>query len=396
MVKMMLRDKDGGNAREEYWEKTREIMNEYARLTGLEGNGSDPHRYLWTDAFAVCNYLELFCRTGEETYLRLALSLVDQVHHILGRHRGDDQRNGWISGLDEMEGELHPTAGGLRIGKGLNERQPEKSFDESLEWDRDGQYYHYLTKWMHALRCVSRVTGDPVYWRWAVELAKTAHSRFTYGEKRMYWKMNIDLSRPIVTSMGQHDPLDGYITYCELQAAGEDQQNSRSFDLKEEISKMARICRGISLPTSDPLGIGGLLFDGSRIAQLMMKGFIKKGDFLEAVLGSAKISLLAYVSRSDLSWPAEHRLAFRELGLSIGLGAVEEMARWREERLDLFALEELNIHMDALLGLLPLRGAIEKFWLNERNRQAFTWRDHQEINTVMLACSLAPGELLLI
>lgn len=392
----MVRDKDGGNAREEYWEKTREIMDEYARLTGLEGNGSIRHRYLWTDAFAVCNYLELFCRTGEEKYLGLALSLVDQVHHILGRHRGDDQRKGWISGLDEVEGELHPTAGGLRIGKGLNERQPKESIDESLEWDRDGQYYHYLTKWMHALRCVSRVTGDPVYWRWAVELAKMAHSRFTYGEKRMYWKMNIDLSRPIVTSMGQHDPLDGYITYCELQAAGEDQQNSQSFILKEEISKMARICRGISLPTSDPLGIGGLLFDGSRIAQLMMKGFIKKGDLLEAVLGSAKISLLAYASRGDLSWPAEHRLAFRELGLSIGLGAVEEMARWREERLDLFALEELNIHMDALLGLLPLRGAIEKFWLNERNRQASTWRDHQEINMVMLACSLAPSELLLI
>ena len=56
---------------------------------------------------------------------------------------------------------------------------------------------------------------------WAVELAKTAHARFTYmpasgGRKRMYWKMSIDLTYPLVPSMGQHDPLDGLITYQQL------------------------------------------------------------------------------------------------------------------------------------------------------------------------------------
>lgn len=34
----------------------------------------------------------------------------------------------------------------------------------------------------------------------------------------MYWKMSIDLSSPLVPSMGQHDPLDGLITYLQLQA----------------------------------------------------------------------------------------------------------------------------------------------------------------------------------
>ncbi len=29
----------------------------------------------------------------------------------------------------------------------------------------------------------------------------------------MYWKMSIDLSRPLVTSEGNLDPYDGYITY---------------------------------------------------------------------------------------------------------------------------------------------------------------------------------------
>ncbi len=202
-------------------------MLDFGRLTGLKGlasSDSHPRRYLWTDAFAVCNYLELFRQTDDETYRDLALSLVDQVHHTLGRHRDDDTRQGWISGLDEEEGERHPTVRGLRIGKQLNERRTDEPPNERLEWEQDGQYYHYLTKWMHALNCVARVTGDSTYTRWAIELAQTAHARFTYatphgGRKRMYWKMSIDLTYPLVSSMGQHDPLDGFVTYNELQAA---------------------------------------------------------------------------------------------------------------------------------------------------------------------------------
>ena len=106
----------------------RSIMTEFADLTGLAG-GQAPKRYLWTDAFAVCNFLELYRQTGEEEYRRLALRLVEQVHHVLGRHRAGDPRTGWISGLSESEGERHPTRGGLRIGKPLNERQPDERFD---------------------------------------------------------------------------------------------------------------------------------------------------------------------------------------------------------------------------------------------------------------------------
>ena len=53
-------------------------------------------------------------------------------------------------------------------------------YNEQEEWDRDGQYFHYLTKWMHALTCATKVTGNPVYLTWAVDLARTAHARFTY------------------------------------------------------------------------------------------------------------------------------------------------------------------------------------------------------------------------
>lgn len=203
-------------------------MAEFADQTGLTQVGKRPHRYLWTDAFAVCNFLELYRQTGDDNFKSLALLLVDQVHNTLGRHREDDARSGWLSGLDEDEGRLHPTMGGLRIGKKLKERGPAAPLDDELEWDRDGQYYHYLTKWLHALNCVSMVTADPTYSNWARELAKAVHPRFIFthpadGRKYLHWKMSIDLSRPLVPAMGQHDPLDGLITYYQLQGqAGTD------------------------------------------------------------------------------------------------------------------------------------------------------------------------------
>jgi hypothetical protein len=380
-----------------------EIMADFARITGLEPTDPHPRRYLWTDAFAVCNYLELFSQNGDPVYRDLGLRLVDQVHRILGRHRYDDPRRGWISGLNEEEGEMHPTIGGLRIGKELNERGPFDPPDERLEWDRDGQYYHYLTKWMHALNCVGRVTGDPTYIRWAIELAKKAHARFVSapphgGRKRIRWKMSIDLSRPLVSSMGQHDPLDGFVTYCELQAAStRDFGESSPMELKSEIAEMSEICRGIDLVTIDPLGIGGLLFDAYRIGKLAVLGGLEDEGLLEAVLEAALIGMEAFVKGEMLDHPAERRLAFRELGLSIGLSAVEDLLRLIEEKPGTFSQRSsLQGLVEDLVAYSPLREVIERFWMDERNRGASNWTDHREINMVMLATSLEPGRFLAI
>jgi Mor family transcriptional regulator len=49
-------------------------MMEYAVLTGLSPASPSPQRYLWTDAFAVCNFLELYSQTSDEHYKHLALS----------------------------------------------------------------------------------------------------------------------------------------------------------------------------------------------------------------------------------------------------------------------------------------------------------------------------------
>src|SRR5512141_2256506 len=113
-------------------------MLDFAKRTGLDPVGERPRRYLWTDAFAVCNFLELHRRTDDQRYRELAIRLVDQVHTTLGRHRGGGRRSGWISGLEEGEGAKHPTVGGLRIGKKLNERGRDEPPDPDLEWEQDG------------------------------------------------------------------------------------------------------------------------------------------------------------------------------------------------------------------------------------------------------------------
>lgn len=380
--------------------EVRVIMLDYAALTGLSPQGKTPRRYLWTDAFALCNLLELFRQTNDEGWRDLALQLVDQVHHILGRHRTDDPRSGWISGLGEAEGELHPTRGGLRIGKSLNEHRPDEPPDERLEWDQDGQYFHYLTKWMHALNRVSRVTGDAVYAGWAMEMAQSVHAAFTSatargGPKRMYWKMSIDLTRPLVPSMGQHDPLDGYVTYSELQASAGLLGLSPRFGLTVEIADMAAICRGGEWATDDPLGIGGLLGDAWRIAQLSDRGLFRDTTLLEYVVDAALAGLEAFAGGDLLKYPAAYRLAFRELGLSIGLKGVVQLRGWSEKNPELIAPENhLRRKIEALMSYLWLAGEIESFWLEGNNREAGTWREHREINMVMLAASLAPDGFL--
>jgi hypothetical protein len=92
-------------------------MMQFAARTRLSPPAEDQERYLWTDAFAVCNFLELFDQTGQQKYCRHATELIDAVHRALGRFRADDVRAGWISGIDEQSGDSHPTSGGLRIGK---------------------------------------------------------------------------------------------------------------------------------------------------------------------------------------------------------------------------------------------------------------------------------------
>jgi hypothetical protein len=372
------------------------IMMNFAERTGLVSD-RPAQRYLWTDAFAVCNFLGLAHRTGEDHYTELALQLVDQVHQTLGKHRDDDPRSGWISGLSEHEGESHPTRRGLRIGKALPERGPDEPYDERLEWDRDGQYFHYLTKWMHALDQIARFTERPQFNEWARELAKSAFNAFTYPTaagrpRRMHWKMSIDLTRALVPSMGQHDPLDGYITCVQLiiTAATLPEPDSGP-SLDNEISQFAGMIKEGAWTTDDPLGIGGLLTDACRVDWLLRQGRVLDKHLLETLLSAALVGLQYYVGSDELRRPAEYRLGFRELGLAIGLRAAEQMWQAQDTAATYSSQSpEVRASLKALIQYAPICDEIVSFWRDPDHQRATTWSEHRDINEVMLATSLVP------
>lgn len=379
-----------------------EIMLDFAENTGVIEARYAPQRYLWTDAFAVCNLLELYRRSLDESWMELAKRLVDQVHHVLGRHRPDGPKKGWISGLSEDEGELHPTRGGLRIGKRLPERAPDEPLDEHLEWERDGQYYHYLTKWMHALQAMARVTGDATYLRWAMEMAQAVHAAFRYpatpdgSHLALHWKMSVELNRPQVRSAGQHDPVDGFTAYSELQSALKDFAAEDLPDLSKEVAELAAMSRGKFLTTDDTLGIGGLLCDAAWLVHLTTKGDIRAPQLLQEVLQAALTSIDG-VGRSFLDIPSRYRLAFRELGLSIGLRGLRRLGSLVQEYPEAVGSETLYWLGGCLENFnlyLPLTDKIEIFWIEEMKRRSGNWKEHRDINMVMLATSLVPDQFL--
>ncbi len=307
------------------------IMEAFAGRTGLTG-AAPPRRYLWTDAFAVLNYLRL----GQNS---LAQELVDQVHQTLGRHRPDDRRRGWLSGLSPEQGQKHPTRAGLRIGKELPERPADEPFQERLEMQRDGQYFHYLTKWARAL---IQVGHEP----WACELMRAAHAGFLAPAKgRMYWKMSIDLSRPLVPSMGHHDPLDGWVTCLQLGA-----------ELESQAKDFRAIAQSQDWTTPDALGIGGLLMDAYVVSRLPTQQ-----ELLSRLFQAIKSSLGEFHRRGSLRSNPELRLGFRELGLATGLRVMDMEPELQEE--------------------------ILSYWLKPSPRLA-NWTEHLDINEVMLATAL--------
>jgi hypothetical protein len=126
------------------------------------------------------------------------------------------------------------------------------------------------------------------------------------------------------------------------------------------------------LATSDPLGLGGLLADAWRVEQLAQERAISSRDLRDRLIDAA-LDGLHEVAPSEFRGPASRRLAFRELGLAIGLAAVPLLGA-----------------PDGPSPFVLLRDEIEAFWLDPANRRATTWLEHRQINDVMLATSLVP------
>ena len=195
--------------------------------------------------------------------------------------------------------------------------------------------------------------------------------------------MSIDLTRPLVSSMGQHDPLDGLVTYLELQSAEGLEVEDRA-RMTTPIADTAEMCRDIGWATDDPLGIGGMLDDATRLAQLVFGCGVERRVLLLRILAEAERSLDAFGTSSLLSLPAKQRLPFRELGLSIGAYGLRRIKNLVKGD------QEIAAVVGRLLLYQPLADQIRTFWSEPTHRLSSTWADHCDINTVMLATSLAP------
>lgn len=315
------------------------LMQRFAERTGLT-SALPAARSLWTDALAVCNLISLEQATGEKQYLELASHLVDEVHLTLGER----------------------------------------------------QHFHSLTKWMHALDQLARRTQQPRYNQWARELAAVAFAAFSVpGEQRLVWKMSIDLSLPLVSPRGRHDALDGLITCAQLQWTAAC-LGGEGPSLQEERAGFQAMARGSQCSTTDPSRLGGLLTDAWRVGQLQAQGVKFEDGLLTTLLSGALEGLADCAQQNTLSRRAACRLPFRELGLAVGLRALEHLARLgrpgpragpRLSREDTQLLEGLH-------PAIRLAAELHAFWLKPEHREEASWLEHRDLNDVTLATSLCP------
>jgi hypothetical protein len=128
--------------------------------------------------------------------------------------------------------------------------------------------------------------------------------------------------------------------------------------------------------------LGGMLLDIYQLEGLQqVVGPDHHQKRLLRQLYQAFMQGLEYFTKSgQLASPAHERLGFRELGLAIGLHAIERL-----------------VSKDQALQLKPFLGLandIKSFWRNPANQAAISWTNHSDLNEVMLATSLDPDSWL--
>lgn len=314
-------------------------------------------RYLWTDAFAVCNFLTLFQQTNDRKYLTLAKRQVETVQNILGKTRDLSSR---LPGATDSE----PLKGGLRIGKHDDEDDP--------SGDGDGQYFHYLTRWMFALNRMTTVSGEGWYNDQGISLAKAITPKFMINwesaRPRMYWKMSIDLGRPLVNIEGASDPFDGYITYRLLQRTAGNENV-----LCDEIKAFKKIVDSKTdrYSSSDALDLGMTMWQLHWIEA--------EEDWARRMLGRAVTSLDALRDSGYFdSKSIRRRLAFREFGTA--LGCISVLGLGHDD------LSLTNTH-DAILSTWEDAGFVPVASTNLAGKLV----ELMPITAVMYASALIPG-----
>lgn len=168
----------------------------------------------------------------------------------------------------------------------------------------------------------------------------------------MVWKMDSHLSNALVPREGHLDPYDGYVTYRVLQGTMEGGDG----DLDEAIADFAEIVqsRVKRFSTVDPLDCG---------ESLVLSSFFPEEEWAKTVRAVSLEAFEVMKREGVFDRPLNDRLAFRELGMTIGLQAAgdERHSNWISETHSAWA------------GEIPNRESIDQ---------------------VMFACSLLPDALL--
>lgn len=306
-------------------------------------SGGFKGRYLWTDAFGVMNFLTLHQSTRDTTYLILAKRLVQAVHDIQGRTRDGNSR---LPGASDE----NPLGGGLRIGK-MDDSGP----------DEDGQYHHYLTLWMFALNRVSIASGEPLYNKQAIQLAKAIQPRFFVDRDtdhpRMVWKISVDMSRPLVESQGNLDPIDGYVTMKILQASareGDPRLDEEISDYKKVIDRKRK-----HFMSDDMLDLGMSAWSSHWLA--------------DKEKWAADLQTRSLKQLGRLLAGGRHGLAFRDFGACLGIGCCDaadsSLKTHAEQLIKAWELdfvqtpEELRPITQVMYAAALIPGAFKKGWL---------------------------------
>jgi hypothetical protein len=124
------------------------------------------------------------------------------------------------------------------------------------------------------------------------------------------------------------------------------------------------------------------------VHSLLQEGAIDAMHLLEDLLECSLVGLHHYNKSGELTHPVQHRLGFRELGLSIGLHAIEKL----KENINSSKMvsKKIQSQIARIDEFQPMGKEIMHFWLDPENQQSDTWKEHIDINEVMLATSLVP------
>eukprot|EP00923_Selenidium_pygospionis_P013090 GHVN01022611.1.p1 GENE.GHVN01022611.1~~GHVN01022611.1.p1 ORF type:complete len:463 (+),score=79.89 GHVN01022611.1:151-1389(+) len=403
-----------GDGNKKEFELSVQVMMIFAHTTGLipPDENKQRVRYLWTDAWAVINCVGLSRMArhyGEnkssDKMLRLGASTIAKTQQVLGSHR----RAQFPNDSDNRSGPL--TNGGMRIGKAYSEDLKVDPHDDPFSYDRDGQYFHYLTKWLNALCLFADETNDASLAELAVRTANQILPSFHHvtrdGSNMLYWKMSIDLTHPTVRSMGAHDAVDGLIAYLQVKATADRFQLDGHLTATDHLTATGHLSQHINLLSkviddqnvlcrsprgSDSLEAGGLLINAVHLSAMMRcDSSLDQGDLLVRLLRHS-LPIVKGCHREMCERPIglQRRLPFRDFGLSTGLKGVVALHENENNSLNMKKSGQVWQLVDEILAAgVPVLKEMES-WNMSHLQTLASWRDHEQITNVMYASHLCP------